>query len=124
MRVMDKDAKLPDIWAGKGNGGGNTVYRLREGIERFMITDINNPGASSKAQSSIWIMLDTFSAGGVAADLFNHIPGGCNVLYMDGHVEFLRYIADTNLSDDNIPGTPPVTSNVANMVSVISAGSQ
>ena len=22
---------------------------------------------------------------------FNHIPGGCNVLYMDGHVEFVRY---------------------------------
>ncbi len=22
---------------------------------------------------------------------FNHIPGGCNVLYMDGHVEFIRY---------------------------------
>jgi prepilin-type N-terminal cleavage/methylation domain-containing protein/prepilin-type processing-associated H-X9-DG protein len=123
MRVMDKDAKLPDIWAGKGNGGGNTVYRFREGIERFMITDINNPGASSKAQSSIWIMLDTFSAGGVAADLFNHIPGGCNVLYMDGHVEFIRYIADTNLLDDNIPGTPPVTSNVANMVSAFAGAS-
>ena len=22
---------------------------------------------------------------------FNHIPGGSNVLYMDGHVAFLRY---------------------------------
>jgi prepilin-type processing-associated H-X9-DG protein len=22
---------------------------------------------------------------------FNHIPGGGNVLYMDGHVTFLRY---------------------------------
>ena len=21
---------------------------------------------------------------------FNHVPGGCNVLYMDGHVEFLE----------------------------------
>ncbi len=72
---MDEDAELPQQWAGYGNGGGNTVYRIREGIERFMITDINNPGASSKAQSSIWIMMDTFSAGGVTADLFNHIPG-------------------------------------------------
>jgi len=25
---------------------------------------------------------------------FNHIPGGSNVLYMDGHVEFVRYPAD------------------------------
>ena len=24
-------------------------------------------------------------------DEFNHIPGGCNVLYMDGHVEFTKY---------------------------------
>jgi prepilin-type processing-associated H-X9-DG protein len=23
--------------------------------------------------------------------LFNHIPGGANVLFFDGHVEFLRY---------------------------------
>jgi prepilin-type processing-associated H-X9-DG protein len=21
----------------------------------------------------------------------NHVPGGCNVLYMDGHVEFVKY---------------------------------
>ena len=29
---------------------GQTVYRLREGIERFFITDINNPAASSKVR--------------------------------------------------------------------------
>lgn len=22
---------------------------------------------------------------------YNHIPGGCNMLYMDGHVDFVRY---------------------------------
>lgn len=22
---------------------------------------------------------------------FNHVPGGSNVLFMDGHVEFIRY---------------------------------
>ena len=27
--------------------GERTLYRLREGIERFMITDINNPAASA-----------------------------------------------------------------------------
>ncbi len=69
--------------------GKETVYRLREGIERFMITDINNPAASAKAQSEIPIMGDW-----VSIDLgqeFNHAPGGCNFLYMDGHVEFIRY---------------------------------
>ena len=70
------------------------VYRLREGIERFFITDINNPAASTKAQSSLPIMHDEMSAdisttsGAPAA---NHIPGGGNVLYMDGHVGFVKY---------------------------------
>ena len=65
-----------------------TVYRLREGIERFFITDINNPAASALAASELPVMFDGFSA--VAAD-FNHVPAGGNCLYMDGHVEFLRY---------------------------------
>ncbi len=71
-----------------GNGGGDTIYRLREGIERFLITDINNPAASAKAQSEMWIMMDKLS---VDPALYNHIPGGANTLFMDGHVEFLRY---------------------------------
>jgi len=74
---------------GLGNGGvGTTVYRLREGIERFLITDINNPQASARAQSDIWIMGDAISTNVTS---FNHIPGGSNVLFLDGHVEFLRY---------------------------------
>ena len=76
---------------GYGCGGGDTVYRLREGVERFMITDINNPAASAMAQSELPVMWDIISAepGGLAA--MNHVPGGCNVLYFDGHVEFIRY---------------------------------
>jgi prepilin-type processing-associated H-X9-DG protein len=65
-----------------------TAYRIREGIERFFITDINNPAASSKAQSEIAIQWDQVVA---TSQNFNHVPGGANVLYMDGHVEFLRY---------------------------------
>ncbi len=74
-----------------GNGGGNKIYRLREGVERFLITDINNPGASAQAQSSVPIYWDSISStpGGAAA--FNHVPGGANVLYMDGHCTFVRY---------------------------------
>lgn len=79
---------------GNGNGGADTVYRLREGIERFLITDVNNPGSSAQAQSQIFVMWDN-----VATDVarFNHVPGGSNVLYMDGHVGFVPY-----------PGPPPV----------------
>jgi len=70
------------------DGTGRVVYRLREGIERFFITDINNPAASSRAQSELAVIWDIVST--VIAD-FNHVPGGSNVLYMDGHVEFQRY---------------------------------
>jgi prepilin-type N-terminal cleavage/methylation domain-containing protein/prepilin-type processing-associated H-X9-DG protein len=68
-----------------------TAYRFREGIERFFITDINNPAASSRAQSEIATMWDVviLNVGG-----FSHVPGGGNVLYMDGHVAFLRYPSD------------------------------
>ncbi len=71
-----------------------TIYRTREGVERFFITDINNPAASTKAQSELAVMYDmvqrpTSKTGQFSR--FNHVPGGGNVLYMDGHVAFLRY---------------------------------
>lgn len=86
----------------KGNGDGSTIMRLREGIERFLITDINNPAASASAQSEMAIMWDHLEAAQPGnperINRFNHIPGGSNVLYLDGHVQFLKY-----------PGEHPVT---------------
>jgi prepilin-type N-terminal cleavage/methylation domain-containing protein/prepilin-type processing-associated H-X9-DG protein len=86
------------------SGEDITIYRLREGIERFLISDINNAAASNKAQSSVAVMWDTsrfgdsslsygdFSAmGQIDPNEFNHVPGGDNVLYMDGHVEFHKF---------------------------------
>jgi prepilin-type N-terminal cleavage/methylation domain-containing protein/prepilin-type processing-associated H-X9-DG protein len=96
---VDADVAVASADAGSGNGGGNTVYRLREGVERFMITDINNPAASAMAQSELFVMWDHVST---SPSGFNHIPGGGNVLYMDGHVGFIKY-----------PGEPPVSRNVA-----------
>ncbi|HPO14926.1 MAG TPA: type II secretion system protein [Candidatus Hydrogenedentes bacterium] len=94
--IMDMDCPVDP---GNGNGGGDTVYRMRKGIERFLITDINNPAATAKAESSIFVMFDN-----VATEVrhFNHVPGGGNVLYMDGHVEFIKY-----------PGAPPVSKRMA-----------
>jgi prepilin-type N-terminal cleavage/methylation domain-containing protein/prepilin-type processing-associated H-X9-DG protein len=80
--------------------------RLREGIERFLITDINNTAASARAQSTVFIMWDAWGDGngwygdnGGGSDgsgilTFNHVPGGSNVLYMDGHVKFVKLNAD------------------------------
>jgi prepilin-type N-terminal cleavage/methylation domain-containing protein/prepilin-type processing-associated H-X9-DG protein len=83
-----KDLDFSTVSPGNGNGGSNTVHRLREGIERFLITDINNPAASAQSQSGIWILTDRLST---VVDRYNHVPGGANVLFLDGHVDFVRY---------------------------------
>lgn len=82
------------------NGGGKTVHRLREGIEKILITDVNNPSANARAQSAVPLMyepLGVFDATSGLPDYgmtgFNHLPSGCNVLYMDGHVEFVKYMS-------------------------------
>lgn len=72
-----------------------TLYRTREGIERFFITDINNPAASAAAQSEMAIMFDMTSS---TTGEFNHIPGGGNVLYMDGHVGWVRFPGEFPIS--------------------------
>lgn len=64
--------------------------RLREGVERFFITDINNAGASAQAQSSIVCMYDEAQKSGSTWGRYNHVPGGVNVLFMDGHVQFAK----------------------------------
>ena len=74
---------------------GNKVQlqRMKEGVERFAITDINNPGGSANAQSGIVVMydwVDAASKGAGAVGTYNHVPGGCNILYMDGHVEWAK----------------------------------
>jgi prepilin-type N-terminal cleavage/methylation domain-containing protein/prepilin-type processing-associated H-X9-DG protein len=70
-----------------------TLLRLREGVERFFITDINNMGGAAQAQSTLPTMWDNVSTD--ATDM-SHIPGGCNVLYADGHVSFVKYAANLN----------------------------
>lgn len=63
------------------------VPRLRNGIERFFVTDINNAAASAVAASVIPVDWDEIAVYG-GAQTFNHVPGGGNVLFMDGHVEW------------------------------------
>jgi len=72
--------------------GSFTITRLREGVERFSITDINNAAAGAKAQSDIVVSYDESINynGMVDGQRFNHVPGGANILYMDGHVEFAK----------------------------------
>ena len=82
------DFTVSAAYAGTQVSGGDTLFRLRDGIERFMITDINDPGSSAKASSTIPLMWDHATTKTID---FSHVPGGGNVLYLDGHVEFLKY---------------------------------
>ncbi len=84
--VMDEDVGFTNC-----SGQDKTLYRMREGIERFLITDINNPAASARAQSTMPLMWDLNST---RTEEYNHIPGGSNVLYLDGHVGFTKFPSD------------------------------
>jgi len=101
--VMYHDTPFPgtdaddDVEFDHPDFGEIMLSRLREGIERFFITNINNPAASAVAQSEVAVMWDEVAT---IPSAFNHIPAGCNVLYMDGHVEFRRY------PDTEFPVTP------------------
>ena len=87
--------------------GSTTIIRLKEGIERFFITDINNPAGSAIAQSTMPLTMDSIgmkSKNTNAIARTNHLPGGCNVLFLDGHTEFVK-----------INNTFPVTTFIAAM---------
>ena len=78
-------------WTSTDRGGIEmTAFRLKEGIEAFTVMDINNPAATSTGQSEIPVMWDKIKENYDLIE-YNHLPGGGNVLYMDGHVEFLTY---------------------------------
>ncbi len=87
---------LPAVPVGNGGREFGTIHRLREGVERFLITDINNPGAAAVGQSRLGVMWDNVVINSDIAHRpnmgsFSHLPGGANVLYLDGHVDYVKY---------------------------------
>jgi len=105
VKSFENDLKVANtpwpVWVpkpplAKGPFNDDTLLRLRKGIARFLITDINNPAGVAASESRIPVMWDTLGSSEFGDNrdgtmVFNHLPGGCNVLYMDGHVEFLPY---------------------------------
>ncbi len=98
LNTMDADISMEHV----GNaviapGEELTAYRLREGVERFLITDINNPATTAQGQSTLAILWDVV---GTDTAIFNHVPGGSNVLYLDGHVDWVRWIPNPSAPAD------------------------
>jgi len=90
------------------------LYRLHEGVERFFVTDINNPAATSMAPSTIpviWDMVCQNPSG--TGNQFYHVPGGMNCLYLDVHAEWIRYIPHNPNSTAPDPNVYPCISNLA-----------
>jgi prepilin-type processing-associated H-X9-DG protein len=81
---------------------GNTIYRLREGIERT----ISDESAIDLAQSQIPVLIEW-------PDNHSDLRGG-NVLYMDGHVEWHYYPGEFPMTETtiallaNMAGRPPI----------------
>ena len=73
-----------------GNGHSNTLYRLREGVERFLMTDATGP-PDDLVIPQIVVMWEQTALATPLKSGFNHSPAGSNVLYVDGHVEFIKY---------------------------------
>ena len=76
LQDLDSDYRRNDIF----------IPRLREGVERFYITDINNPGASSSLMSTIVVMFETLQQPDN-----RKFPRRYDALYMDGHVSSMLW---------------------------------
>jgi prepilin-type processing-associated H-X9-DG protein len=80
-----------------------------------------NLGLALLEQRQIPIMFDGVSLveQGLGPRSFHHVPGGCNVLFMDGHVEFMKYPGKWPMTERSLTAL----ASIAGMVSpIVDAG--
>jgi beta-lactamase regulating signal transducer with metallopeptidase domain len=65
---------------GKGSGGGNTLYRLRGGVERRIAKNANDDAEAASVAAQIPVLIER---------LGHHETEGGNVLYLDGKVRWV-----------------------------------
>lgn len=92
---------------GPAPGGGITYPRMQVAVGNQFIRDINNPGNDAEPDSNIPVMFDSVAQTGLVK--MNHLPLGGNVLYLDGHVGFVRY--KQSVSEPGFSGNPIFTSD-------------
>lgn len=94
---------VPAVHTGYQVGDGNVLRRLALGVEKFLITDHANRDRANAAASKIPIVWDAAGLPAAGVARFSHVPGGSNVLYMDGHVEFKKYPSERfPMSEDSL----------------------
>jgi prepilin-type N-terminal cleavage/methylation domain-containing protein/prepilin-type processing-associated H-X9-DG protein len=101
--ASDRDFTVSAAYAGTQAHDGDTIYRLREGVERFIVTDADDETVLTRTRTQIPIMWDH-----ITAEMENppHMPGrGINTLYLDGHVAFRRFPQLTISSGQGFPTT-------------------
>jgi len=95
--TRDDDIDLSKIgWDGKGNLGSNIIFRTRTQVEDIFFQDIWYVPARG-----VPLICDQV---GPSLMFFSHRPFGANVCYMDGHVEFIKYVQP--LKPQNFPVSP------------------
>jgi prepilin-type processing-associated H-X9-DG protein len=109
LMTLDYPIEVPE---GLGNAGSSKILRLSNTtVGQLEQLRGNSPisGESPKDEglsATIPIVWDRFEPGYEREKSydFNHVPGGSNVLYLDGHVDFVRY----NEANPTAPLTPAV----------------
>jgi prepilin-type processing-associated H-X9-DG protein len=82
---------------GMGNAGRNIIQRLETGAGESLITDISLIFSGEEIGSSVIpVVFDRPFADTMKRNHF--VVPGCNVLYLDGHVDFHRYPGDFPVS--------------------------
>lgn len=107
LRVVDSDLPVgrDNEGNGLGNGGSETVFRLRPDLQRLVVEAGGSARDKAMLPKNVFVMFDKLSAD---PKQYNHPPGGSNVLFLDGHVEFVKF-----------PGKPPVTKRTAKLLRLI-----
>lgn len=62
----------------------------RDGVKGTLVRLGDAAATAAGDAAKVPVMADSFMTMGGGA-LFNHLPGGSNVLYLDGHVDFVKY---------------------------------
>lgn len=89
-KALDADIPCPEY--GNAVGKAGTIYHLQEGIEKLLTAD---PEQAKQFMANTVVMMDAIPGEG---DPFMHEEQSCNVLFLDGHVEFIAF-----------PEKPPMT---------------